>query len=66
MSTPFSTPVSRVSNKEYRTDGGKSRRIVVTLGAADVIELRPLRGKPVTLPVEALYWIAVRASVGTV
>jgi len=61
--TPFNTKVTRVTNKEYRTDGGKVRAIAVTLGPADVIEFRPLRGKAVTLPVEHLYWLAVRAAV---
>lgn len=63
--TPFATAVTRVTNKEYRTDGGRVRKIAVQLGAADVIELRPLRGKPVTLPVETIYWMAVKTQAMT-
>ena len=60
---PVLTGTSRVTNNEYRTDGGSVRKIVVTLGPADVITLRPQgTQREVRMTVEDVYNLAVRAS----
>jgi hypothetical protein len=64
MSTKLNKAVSRETGKAYRVDGGSTRNLIVTLQPGDVIEFRPkgLRGAPVRLSLEGIYWQAVRAA----
>jgi hypothetical protein len=55
--TPLHKPVQRVC----AFTKSRGRKLIVTLAPGDLIEIRELRGKPLTVTVQAVWDLACRA-----